>query len=383
MARRNKEIIPDYSTLFLTSTGIPIGFSNLAERPEVELCVNKIADLVSNMTIKLMENTEKGDVEVVNGLSKKVDISPYKSMNRKNFIYWIVKEALLKGNAFIFPIFKDDYLVDLVPLTNASVKVLKDGNYSVFSNGKEYDSDTLLNFVFNPKMNNPALGDSYKVKELVTNLANASKTKAEFMSGKYNPSLIVKVDSATASLSSQEGRDKIFDNYMKTSNSGAPWIIPAELLSVEQVRPLTLNDIAINDSVKLDQNMIAGIFGIPAFIFGNGTFNAQEFNNFISTTILSRAKVIEQTLTKGLIYSDKMYFKFNPASLYSYDLKEIYEVYGNAFTKGLVTGNEVRNKLGLSPLEQLEDLIILENYIKVDDISKQKKLIQEKGGDDE
>ena len=42
--------------------------------------------------------------------------------------------------------------------------------------------------------------------------------------------------------------------------------------------------------------------------------------------------------------------------------------------KGLVTGNEVRDKLNMSPLDGLDELRILENYIPADRIGDQKKL---------
>ena len=41
-----------------------VGYVKLADRPDIVTGVNKIADLVSNMTIHLMENTDKGDNRV-------------------------------------------------------------------------------------------------------------------------------------------------------------------------------------------------------------------------------------------------------------------------------------------------------------------------------
>ena len=385
--KRAREPTQKRSVAFVTNSGWETlecaGYTSLAHNPEVTTAVDTVARLIGSMTIHLMENTENGDIRVRNELSRKVDIDPNRYMTRSAFIQWIVKTMMLdgNGNAVVYPETRRGILRNLQPIPAAFASFIPDGfGYKVVISGREYDPDNVLHFVLNPGSYYPWLGEGYRValSDVANNLKQAAATEKGFMSSKWKPSIIVKVDSLTDEFSSPEGRRKLLEDYVETTEAGEPWMIPADQFSVEQVRPLTLSDLALADFVQLDKRTVAAILGVPPFVLGVGDFHREAWNNFISSTIMPIARAIEQELTRKLLVSPNWFFRFNVRSLYNYELRDMAQVADDQFVRGIMTGNEVRDWIGMPPLEGLNELVILENYIPRGMIGEQNKL---NGGD--
>lgn len=359
---------------------LPIGYSTMEKNPEVQAAINGIAGLVASMTIYLMRNTDKGDVREKNELAKKVDIYPYKYMTRFNWMSYIVKNMLVKGNQVVLPIFTEGKIENLKLLKPSEVTFLQNGDdYNVLWRGKTFEPDEVLHFVLNPKENAPyeGAGLTVNLKQIVRSLGQAQKTKTDFMNSKWKPSLIIRVDAVGEKFRTKEGRDELLTDYFDTDEAGKPWIVPAGQIDVEQVKPLSLNDLAINDAINIDKKTVAAALGVPPFIVGAGDFNKDEYNNFVQTKIMQIAQIIQQTLTAGLLYSPDRYFMFNYRSLYDYSVSEKVSMY-SAMSDRLALGrNEFRTGMGLEPREDMEELIGLENYIPADLLGKQKKLKSE------
>ena len=364
-------------------SGCPIGYTRLSDNPEVVTACRRIAELVGMLTIHIMENTESGDKRIVNELSAKLDINPNPTMTRKTFIEACVMNLLLygDGNAVVKVNTHDGLLGSLQPIPASQVSFQPIGmyDYSVTIGGKSYNKDDVLHFRINTDHEYLWKGRGFRIllRDLAGNLAQARKTEAAFFRSEYKPSLIVKVDALVDEFSSAEGRQKLIDSYMKPAEPGQPWIIPAEAFQVEQVKPLSLADLAMSDSVKIDKQTIASILGVPAFILGAGDYNQKEWNNFINTQLKSIVMGMQQEMTRKLILSPKWYVRFNIMSLLDWDLQTISSVFCAMGDRGYVSGNEVRDKLGMSPREGLDELKVLENYIPWDMSALQKKLKQE------
>jgi len=360
------------------------GYTKLSNCPEIQTAANRIADLISVMTIQLMSNTKDGDQRIKNELSRKIDINPNKFTTRKNWMYSIIRNILLdgNGNSIQIPHIVSGLLDDIEPMdmTRTTIVDLPYGYYILY-NGMRYEPDEILHFIDNPDPQKPyrGLGYTAMLRDLSATLKQARSTSKALMESPH-PSIIVKVDGLTEEFASKEGRASLGAQYIDSSEDGKPWMIPAEAFEVTTVKPLTIMDLAIIDSITLDKRTAASIFGVPPFLVGEGKYDKDEYNNFISTRVLPIARTIEQELTRKLLLSPDWYFRFNPRSLYSYSITDVAEVAMNMVDRAVIDRNEARDWLGWTPREGLSELAILENYIPYSKIGDQKKL--KDGGDE-
>ena len=361
--------------------GCPVGYTRMSELPEIQTACLRIAELIGSMTIYLMSNTDQGDERIQNELSHMVDITPNGTMTRMHWMTAIVMNLLLygDGNAVVVPHTYEGNLKSLEPIAASRVSFLPVGtsyrDYEILIDGQPRSPEDVLHFVYNP---DPVYlwkgrGITITLRDIANNLKQAQKTENAFMASEWKPSIIVKVDALTEEFASPEGRQKLLDTYIHPQTPGEPWMIPAEAFSVEQVRPLTLADLAIKDTVEMDKKTVAAVIGVPAFLLGVGTFNRDEWNSFVQTKVRSIALIIQQELTRGLIISPKWYWLLNYWSLMDYDLKSMSDVLLQGSDRGYVNGDEWRDRMHMPPAG-LKEYKVLENYIPADMSGQQKKL---------
>lgn len=360
------------------------GYTRLSDCPEIMTACLRIAELIGSMTIYLMSNTDQGDIRIVNELSRRIDIEPNGNMTRSQWMIAIVMNLLLygKGNSVVVPHTYEGILQSLEPIAASRVTFNPVGNsyreYRIAIDGRERDPASVMHFTYNP---DPyylwkGRGVTVVLRDIANNLKQAQATENAFMASEWKPSIIVKVDALTEEFSSPEGREKLLESYVKPSRTGEPWLIPAEQFQVEQVRPLSLADLAIKDTVELDKRTVAAVLGVPAFLLGVGDYNQAEWNNFIQTTVKVIVQGIQQEMTRAIITSPKWYLMLNFWSLLDYDLKATSDILLAGADRGYVNGDEWRDRMHMAPAG-LKEYKVLENYIPADMSGQQKKLIQE------
>ena len=356
------------------------GYTSLDRNPEIMTACRSIAELIGTITIHLMMNTPDGDVRIENELSRMIDITPMPYMTRKAWMESIVMNLLLygKGNAVVLPHTRAGYLRELEPIAADRVSFVPIGysDYQVWIDGKAFRPDDVLHFTYNPDKLYLWKGQGINVslKSIADNLKQAEATKKGFLESKWKPSIIVKVDAMNDSFADPKKRKELLENYIETEGAGQPWVIPGEQIDVKEIRPLTLADLAISDTVEIDKKTVAAVIGVPPFLLGVGDYDQEAWNNFVRTKVRAIVTEIAQEMTRKLIISPDWYLRFNELSLLDWDLQTIANVYGELRKQGIVDGNEVRDRIGMGPREGLNELVMLENYIPADRLGDQNKL---------
>ena len=360
------------------------GYTRLSDNPEIQTACLRIAELIGSMTIYLMENTKDGDRRIVNELSRMIDITPNRNMPRAQWMTAVVMNLLLygRGNSVIMPHTYMGTLQSLEPIAADRVAFLPVGDsrrdYQVQIDGRIYDPSDLVHLVYNPDPYYLWKGQGVTVtlREIANNLRQAQKTQNAFMSSEWKPSIIVKVDGLADKFATPDGRRELLDDYINPQYQGQPWIVPGELFDVKEVRPLSLNDLAVKDTVELDKRTVAAVVGVPAFLLGVDKFSRDEWNNFVQSKVRAIALTVQQALTRALIISPNWYLMLNYWSLMDYDMKATSDILLAGADRGYVNGDEWRDRMHMPPAG-LTEYKVLENYIPADMSGLQKKLVTE------
>ena len=132
------------------------GYTRLADNPEIQTACLRIAEMISSMTIWLMENAQGGDRRITNELSAQIDIHPNRTMTRAQWMTAIVMNLLLygNGNSVVIPHTKEGLLESLEPVSPERVAFVpvrgSYRDYRIAIDGKLRNPRDLIHIVYNP-----------------------------------------------------------------------------------------------------------------------------------------------------------------------------------------------------------------------------------------
>ena len=388
--KRKKKIVDpiQYDTRFFRSTlNLFQDFGdNINASDVVKICIDRIATHSAKLKPRYVKTEDDKTVQEKKGnLSYILKFQPNYLMSPFDFIYRVVTLLFLNNNAFIYPVYDENYdLKELWPIKPNNVEVLKDEGGSMFfrfyfSDGKTY---TL------PYESIIHLRRFYGVNDVFGGTSAASDHAALLKTIKINDSLLQGVDNAIRSSFQIKGLLKIngllnekdktaqkaeFDKALKESieNDGSA-IVPVDLKS--EYVPLT-SDPKLIDSTTLTflQKKIISYFGVSDAIFDN-KYNENEYNAFYESVIegiaiqmseaFSKALLTRGQLEKGeqiIFYSERLQY-----ASWNTKVQAIEKLMG----LGILSLNESRALLGFEPIEGGSKRLQSLNYVDADKASE-------------
>ena len=387
--RKKKFVEPiQYDTRFFRTTlNLFQDFGdNINASDVVKICIDRIATHSAKLKPRYVKTEDDKTVQEKKGnLSFILKFQPNYLMSPYDFIYRVVTLLFLNNNAFIYPVYDENYdLKELWPIKPNNVEVLKDEGGSMFfrfyfSDGKSY---TL------PYESIIHLRRFYGINDVFGGTSAASDHAALLKTIKINDSLLQGVDNAIRSSFQIKGLLKIngllnekdktaqkaeFDKALKESieNDGSA-IVPVDLKS--EYVPLT-SDPKLIDSTTLTflQKKIISYFGVSDAIFDN-KYNENEYNAFYESVIegiaiqmseaFSKALLTRGQLEKGeqiIFYSERLQY-----ASWNTKVQAIEKLMG----LGILSLNESRALLGFEPIEGGSKRLQSLNYVDADKASE-------------
>ena len=355
---------------------------NINASDVVKICIDRIATHSAKLKPRYVKTEDNETVQEKKGnLAYLLKFQPNPLMTPYDFIYRVVTLLYLNNNAFIYPVYDENYdLKELWPIRPNSVEMLKDEGGGVFlrfyfSNGKQY----LL-----PYESIIHLRRFYGINDVFGGTSAVSDHAALLKTIKINDSILQGLDNAIKTSFQIKGLLKIngilnekdktaqkkeFDDAIKeASKDNGSAIIPVDLKS--EYVPLNVDPKLIDsNTLSFLQKKIVSYFGVSEAIFDN-KYDENEYNAFYESVIEGIAIALSEAFSKALLTRGQLE-KGEQIIFYSERLQ-----YASWNTKvqaieklmglGILSLNESRALLGFEPIEGGHKRLQSLNYVDAD-----------------
>ena len=384
--KRKKKVVAPISYdahLFKTTLDLFTDFGdNINASDIVKICIDRIATHSAKLKPRYVKTEDDKTVQEKKGnLAYLLKFQPNPLMTPFDFIYKVVTLLYLNNNAFIYPVYDQNYdLQALWPLKPNSVEMLKDESGETFlrfyfSNGKSYvlPYESIIhlrrfygtNDLFGGSgavSDHAALLKTIKINDSVLQgLDNAIKTSFQIRG-------LLKIN-GILSEKDKTAQKKEFDEALnEATKDGGNSIVPVDLKS-DYVPLNTEPKLIDSPTLSFLQKKIISYFGVSDAIFDN-KYNENEYNAFYESVIEGIAISLSETFSKALLTRGQLE-KGEQIIFYSERLQ-----YASWNTKvqaieklmglGILSLNESRALLGFEPIEGGSRRLQSLNYVDAD-----------------
>ena len=384
--KRKKKVVAPISYdahLFKTTLDLFTDFGdNINASDIVKICIDRIATHSAKLKPRYVKTEDDKTVQEKKGnLAYLLKFQPNPLMTPFDFIYKVVTLLYLNNNAFIYPVYDQNYdLQALWPLKPNSVEMLKDESGETFlrfyfSNGKSYvlPYESIIhlrrfygtNDLFGGNgavSDHAALLKTIKINDSVLQgLDNAIKTSFQIRG-------LLKIN-GILSEKDKTAQKKEFDEALnQATKDGGNSIVPVDLKS-DYVPLNTEPKLIDSPTLSFLQKKIISYFGVSEPIFDN-KYDENEYNAFYESVIEGIAISLSEAFSKALLtrgqlergeqiifYSERLQY-----ASWNTKVQAIEKLMG----LGILSLNESRALLGFEPIEGGSKRLQSLNYVDAD-----------------
>jgi len=348
-------------------------------------CVNEIANGASAVPYMIKQGDDVLEYHPIMDLLDR----PNPLQSNSEFFASLYGYLLLSGNSYVLKVGADNQPPSELHLLRPDRITIKGGQnyipekYQYIISGRvhaEYDVDqeTANSDLKQIKLWNP-LDDYYGLSPLA---AGALEIDQHNMAAKHNVNLLnngarpsgavvfkPKDDQGFAVNLTESQRQQLLtdlnNRFSGTSNAGRPMLLEGDFDWKEM--GLSPKDMDFGNLKHMATTDIALCFGVPSQLVG--VPDAQTYANVAEArlalyeeTIIPYLKKIESDMNEWLVpmFGEELMFCYDIDSIpaLSERRKKIYENVSMAVREGIITRNEARERLGLSPLNGADDLLV-------------------------
>jgi HK97 family phage portal protein len=330
--------------------------ADVAALPSVQRCMNLIANDVARcpLVVRDAEQTMVEDSTITALFTNAAQAE----LSGTDFRRWMATEALLSGNAFA-QIVTDSMgqPVALRPLSSSAVSLNEDSNgvlHWTYS-GTEIDYASMLHFKGAPSLGNPYWGTSV-LSAAATSLDAVAQTEAAWnaytRSGGYGK-LVFSHPGALQPATRDAMRTAFMSGHMTAAAAGTP-IFVGEGMTVTALSPSWGKDMI--ELRAAGARVVANMFGVPAAYLDMSEARTQPeiAQSYVSSCLEIWATTWEAEISNKLL-PPGLRVRWDWSPVLEGDFRTAGRAYGKFVEVGVLSPNDVRVRLGYSPLPGLWD----------------------------